>query len=288
MPELPEVEIIRLGLSKKITGLTIKKIEILNQKSFQGDPSKVTGSKIIKVWRRAKMLGIDSTGMTLLFHLKMSGQIIFTPNPRILSPKPFLGGHPTKDMLGEMPNKSTRVIFEFGDGSKLYFNDQRKFGWIRLVTSTEVTSHKLISSLGPEPLEKTFTSELLESQLKRRKNTAVKVALLDQQLISGIGNIYACEACFIAGINPQKLVKDLKTQEFQKLLIGIKESLLKSIKYGGSSKQHYFNESGEKGYFLEVANVYARKGEPCRNCQTPIVKIKLGSRGTYYCPKCQH
>ena len=158
MPELPEVETIKLGLQKKIIGLKISKIQILSPKSFQnasGQPfdyaQGLRGRKVLKVWRRAKILGIDLDKITLLFHLKMSGQLIYDDGKR------FIGGHPTPDMVGKMPNAHTRVVFEFSDGSKLYFNDQRRFGWIKIVDREQVTVDSSLKNLGPEPLEKGFT-----------------------------------------------------------------------------------------------------------------------------------
>lgn len=303
MPELPEVETIKRGLQTKIVGLTIKSIEVLNPKSFQGDEALLRDAKITGVWRRAKVLGIElesslrgdtpkqsrqtrsprsSLAMTLLFHLKMSGQIIFQGTKSTV-----IGGHPTKDMTGEMPNKSTRVIFKFSDGSKLYFNDQRKFGWVKLVSQEELAAVSFLNLLGPEPLEEGFTWQILKQNLLRHKNVPIKVAILDQTTVSGVGNIYACEACFNAKIHPTKKVSQLTDKDFQKLHQGIIDALTLSIAKGGSSKQHYFNEAGEKGYFLDFAFVYDRAGQPCKVCQTPIEKIKLGGRGTYFCPICQ-
>lgn len=282
MPELPEVETIKLGLQKKLIGSKIKKIEILAPKSFQGEPTLVTGKKVTGIWRRAKILGVElADNTTLLFHLKMSGQLIYQGKDR------FIGGHPTQDMMGELPNRSTRVIFSFNDDSKLYFNDQRRFGWVKVVTSTEVTSNKLFSSLGPEPLEENFTWQILESNLLKHKSQPIKVALLDQTIVSGIGNIYASEACFNAGLDPRKKVSDLTDQEFKKLHRGIVKSLSDGIKYGGSTKTHFVDAEGNKGYFLDYAAVYWKDKKPCKNCGTIIEKLQLRGRGTYYCRKCQ-
>lgn len=310
MPELPEVETIKRGLEKQIIGLTIKSVEILNPKTFQGDPNAIKNYRIVGVRRMAKVLIIDlepslratcsdlkseiassfttsrNDRLSLLFHLKMSGQVIYLKNNDNSKPL-FAGGHPTKDMTGEMPNKSTRVIFHLDDDSNIYFNDQRKFGWIKVVNSHQLLEISFLKNLGPEPLEQGFTPEILETNLSRRQKTAVKVAILDQQIISGIGNIYACESCFIAGIHPTRLVSKLSKKDYLNLHKGIIQSLEQSLEYGGSTKQHFYNANGEQGYFLEVAYVYDRKGKPCRICQTPIEKITLGGRGTYYCPKCQ-
>ncbi len=283
MPELPEVEVIRRGLDSKIIGLSLQKIDILNPKTFQGDPKAVIGSKIIKIWRRAKVLGIDlANGFSLLVHLKMSGQLVLVSSER------FIGGHPTIDMTGEMPNKSTRVIFKFLGGAKLFFNDQRKFGWVKVIKSLEVKNQKFLQSLGPEPLEKGFNWQILKTNLLKHKSQPVKVAIMDQSVVAGVGNIYASEACFLAKISPKTKVSALGDDDYQTLAKGIVESLEKSIKYGGSSKAHFVNEAGEKGYYLTFANVYGRDKQPCLACSAPIAKITLAGRGTYFCPHCQN
>lgn len=282
MPELPEVETIRLSLEKKLVGKTIKDIEILAPKSFLGNSKLVQDKKIIGLWRKAKILGIDLSGnKTLLIHLKMSGQLIYESEER------FIGGHPTPDMVLGMPNKSTRVIFEFNDKSRLYFNDQRRFGWIKVVTNSEVTSNKLFVKLGPEPLEKDFSWQTLKSRLLHHKSLPIKVALLDQTIVSGIGNIYASEACFNAGLDPRKRVSELTDGEFKNLHQGIIKSLREGIKYGGSTKTHFVDPDGKKGYFLDYAFVYWKENYPCKNCGTEIKKIQLRGRGTYFCPSCQ-
>src|SRR5690606_26565424 len=195
---------------------------------------------------------------------------------------------PTKDMFDNLPNKSTRVIFEFSNGSKLYFNDQRKFGWIKLFSKKDLEELDFFGSLEPEPLEKDFSWIVLKEKLIRRKNTPVKVALLDQSIVSGVGNIYACEACFIGKIDPRKKSSQLSDKEFKQLHKGVIESLKNGIKYGGSTRTHFVNPEGKKGLFLDHAFVYSREGLPCKICQTKIKKIKLGGRGTFYCPNCQN
>src|SRR3972149_2276917 len=207
MPELPEVETIKLGLQKKILGLRITKVQVNSPKSFIGNPNQVEGKKVVDIWRKAKMLGVElSEDQTiLLFHLKMSGQLIYEDGRR------FIGGHPTEDMLGKMPNTHTRVIFSFADGSHLYFNDQRKFGWVKIVQSSKlkIQSEKVLGKLGPEPLEKGFTWQILKSNLLSHKSLPVKVAIMDQSVVSGVGNIYSNEACFDAKIDPRTKVGNL-------------------------------------------------------------------------------
>ena len=303
MPELPEVETIKRGLEKKIIGLKITDIQILNPKSFQGARKLIVGRKITRVWRRAKILAIDLDSKTLLVHLKMSGQLILVSHgPRvkdqekfISGPKQkkentenrFIGGHPTQDMSGQMPNKSTRVIFTFSDNSKLYFNDQRKFGWIKVVSQGSGVIDQVLGNLGPEPLDKEFTQKILKIHLQKHKSLPIKVALMDQQTIAGIGNIYASESLFNDGINPQKIVSKLTDNEISRLHRGIITALKNSIKYGGSSRTHFVNADGEKGVFLDFAYVYQRAKKPCKICQAPIAQIKQAGRSTFFCPNCQ-
>ena len=315
MPELPEVETIKIGLQKKIIGLKIINVEILNPKTFQGNEKEIIGGEVVKVWRAAKMLGIDlksgqfsvgsvqkkkkqsseipsplvgegqgegERGKSILFHLKMSGQIIYQDKKTR-----FTGGHPTLDMKDAMPNKSTRVVFALSDGSNIFFNDQRKFGWVKVVETSKVSEDNFYKGLGPEPLDKSFTPQLLKEQLLKHKNWPIKVVLMDQQTISGIGNIYAAEACFDAKLDPRVKVSELDDKDFELLYKGIIRSLKDGIKYGGSSRANFVNAEGEKGLFLDYAFVYGRKGDPCKVCATPIEKIELGGRGTYFCPNCQ-
>ncbi len=287
MPELPEVETIKLFLEKNIIGLRVVSVEILNVKSFLGNTKLIEYKEITSVERRAKILRIGFDGLELLIHLKMSGQIILRKGAAAVGQEKFIGGHPTLDMFGELPNRSTRVIFNLSDGAILYFNDQRKFGWIKSVTTDQLAGEKFFSSLGPEPLEEDFSWEILKQNLSRRKKTAVKVALLDQEIVAGIGNIYACEACFLAKIDPRKRITELADEDYRKLHKAIKESLENGIKYGGSSKTHFANPEGKKGVFLDYAFVYGRDKLPCKKCGILISKIKLGGRGTFFCSQCQ-
>lgn len=281
MPELPEVETIKLGLLKRIVRLKITKIQINSPKSFLGNPNLVEGQKVLNIWRRAKILGMDLGEISLLFHLKMSGQLVWVGKSR------FIGGHPTQDMAGEMPNSHTRVIFSFSNGSHLYFNDQRRFGWVRVVDSPQVTADSSLKNLGPEPLEKGFSWQILKSNLLKHKSQPIKVALMDQTVVSGIGNIYANEACFNAKFNPRKKASELTDEDFKKLYRGIIKSLEDGIKYGGASRAHFVDSEGHKGYFLDYAYVYGRDKHPCKRCKAEIRKIQLAGRGTFFCPYCQ-
>lgn len=285
MPELPEVEIIKRGLEKRIIGLTIKDLVVIYKKSVQFDPKNVIGHNILNVWRRAKMLGVDLTGgQSIVFHLKMTGQLIYVDGKNRL-----IGGHPTPDMRDQMPNQSTVVILEFSDGSKLYFNDQRRFGWVKLFKTKEVEAddYKILGELGPEPFDPIFSWQLLKTNLAKHPKMPIKVALMDQSLVAGIGNIYASESLFLAKIDPRRKVSTLSDEDFQKLYTGIKKALETAIKRGGSTRAHFVNIEGEKGYFLDYANVYSKEGQPCKGCKGKVVKITQAGRGTYLCPSCQ-
>lgn len=278
-----------MGLSRKIIGLKIKKIQVLSPKSFIGNINDIQGQKILKIWRKAKILGVDLDKSTLLFHLKMSGQLIYVPGEKqkANSDMRFIGGHPTEDMLGKMPNSHTRVIFSFSDGSHLYFNDQRKFGWIKVIENGKLKMENSLKKLGPEPFGKGFTWQVLKQNLLRHKKTPVKVAIMDQAVVSGVGNIYSNEACFDAGIDPGKKVLELSDSEFKSLHRGIIKSLQDGIAHGGSTRAHFFDPEGHKGYFLDYAFVYGRNKLSCKVCGTTIKKIRLGGRSTYFCPHCQ-
>lgn len=289
MPELPEIEVIRLGLSQKIIGLKIQKIQINSPKSFIGNPNEVEGQKVLKIARYAKILGVDLDKITLLFHMKMSGQLIYisSEKQKANSDTRFIGGHPTEDMQGKMPNPHTRVIFTFSDGSHLYFNDMRRFGWVRVVDRQQVTGDSSLKNLGPEPLEKDFSWQVLKQNLLRHKKMPVKVAIMDQSVISGVGNIYSNEACFLAKIDPRTPVSKLTNKQFQDLHVAIIKALKEGIRHGGSIRAHFVDPEGHRGYFLDYAFVYGRDKHACKVCGTEIKKIVLAGRGTYFCPHCQ-
>jgi len=285
MPELPEVETIKIGLAKLLPGRVIKDVWYDWDKSFPNAPADVArflvGAKIQKVRRRAKVLIIElSGGWALIIHLKMTGQLIFTgKNER------FGAGHPSQDMVGELPAKSTRVILDFTDGSKLYFNDQRKFGWMRLMPALEIPEIDFFKKVGPEPLDADFTVGQFIDRLMRRKNTSVKAALLDQSVIAGVGNIYADESLWSAKIHPASLVGAVPKAKLVTLYDSIRDILTLSIRKGGSTDRNYVDAQGRKGSFLAFANVFRREGEPCPRCGTPIEKIRVAGRGTHICPK---
>jgi formamidopyrimidine-DNA glycosylase len=299
MPELPEVETIRQGLASLIVGKIIKKVDHNTDKNFPNAPADVKnfvlGAKITAVRRRAKVLLIDlSTNYSFMIHLKMTGQIVFrTANSagksRLVETKSnFAAGHPTDSMIGDLPDKSTRVIVDFKDGSQLFFNDQRKFGWMKLIPTAEVVNTKFMQKVGPEPLSDDFTWQQFKARFARKPRSKIKAALLDQSVVAGIGNIYADESLFYAKVNPARLVGSLTDKEFKALYSGVRQSMNQSIASGGSSLKNYVDSSGKKGDYLDkFAQVFKREGKPCPRCGHEIIKTRVAGRGTHVCPVCQ-
>jgi formamidopyrimidine-DNA glycosylase len=286
MPELPEVETIRLGLIKLLPGKEIKNVWHDWPKSFPNAPADVArflvSAKIKHVRRRAKVLIIDlSSGYSLVTHLKMTGQLVFRGESN------FGAGHPGKDLVAELPTKSTRVIFEFTDGSKLFFNDQRKFGWMKLIPTVQIPEIDFFKRVGPEPLEDTFTPSVFIERLKRRSNSPIKAVLLDQSVLAGVGNIYADEALFTAKIHPASPVAKISRTKLVLLHRAIREVMQLSIKKGGSTDRNYVDSEGKKGSYLSFANVFRKQGKPCPRCGVEIVKLRVAGRGTHICPRCQ-
>lgn len=286
MPELPEVETVRRGLQTLLPGRTIKTVEHDTPKSFPNAVSDVKefliGSKIVDVRRRAKVLLIDlSSKYTLVIHLKMTGQLVFRGDAV------FGAGHPNDSLIGELPDRSTRVTLTFADGSHLYFNDQRKFGWMKLIPALEVPNIDFMKKVGPEPLEASFTAEEFEERFKRRAKTSIKAALLDQTVIAGVGNIYADESLWGAKIHPKRLVGSLTKAEFKKLYEELRSVMNLAIEKGGSTDKNYVNAEGKRGSYMDFARVFRREGKPCPRCGTTIIKFKAAGRGTHICPVCQ-
>ncbi len=286
MPELPEVETVRIGLVGLIVGKQISEVSHDTVKSFPNSDADVAafmvGSKIINVRRRAKVLLVDlSTNYTLVIHLKMTGQIVFVGVTR------FGAGHPSDSLITELPDKSTRVVVTFDDNSRLFFNDQRKFGWMRLLPTPEVPNIDFMRKVGPEPLETGFTPDILYTRLQRRKNTSIKAALLDQTVLAGIGNIYADEALWGAKIHPATKVAQLTRPQVTALHRELQFVLKLSIEKGGSSDKNYVNAEGEKGSYISFARVFRREGQACPRCGTTIEKTRVAGRGTHICPHCQ-
>jgi len=240
MPELPEVETIRRQLAEKIVG------------------KKLDGREITAARRRAKLLLIDfSDGASLVFHLKLTGQLIFNAEP----------------------GKYTRHVFRFDDGSRLIFNDARKFGWWKKVPSTK----NIEDEFGPEALA--VTLPVFRALLAKKKRTKIKALLMDQKSIAGIGNIYSDEILFAAGVRPDRPAGSLIEGEARKIYLSIKKILKSAIKHHGSSIKDYLDAFGQKGGYVPYHKVYQK--EKCLKCGTSIKKVKMGGRTAHYCPQCQ-
>jgi formamidopyrimidine-DNA glycosylase len=287
MPELPEVETVRAGLQRLLPGKVVTSATHDTDKSFPNASADtkqfLIGAEIVEVKRRAKVLLIElSSKYSLVIHLKMTGQLVFDS-----STEHFGAGHPSDSLVGHLPDKSTRVTLTFTDGSKLFFNDQRKFGWMKLLPTVEVPNIDFMKKVGPEPLEADFTWQIMRDRLQRRKNTNIKAALLDQSVIAGVGNIYADESLWGAKIHPSTLVRNLNDKEFKTLHRALVDVLNLSIAKGGSSNHTYVDAEGKKGSYMSFANVFRREGKPCPRCGTIIVKTRVAGRGTHLCPYCQ-
>lgn len=292
MPELPEVETIKLGLQGKIIGLRITDVEVRAQKIFQGSIKEVISAKIKKISRRAKILILDlDNGKSLIIHLKLTGQLVYHKDG---SRATF--GHPIPFAGTTLPAKTTHVIFTFSDGSKLFYNDVRKFGWIKVVRTLDVPKLKIITGFGPEPPvvprsgtlggKPPLTLEKFREILVGKKTT-VKALLMDQKKIAGVGNIYANEALFLAGIHPQRRANSLSGKEIEKLYKSLLFVLKEGIKYGGSSENAYVTALGDFGKMQEHFRVYGKNGRKCLRCKGVIKRIALGGRGTFFCEHCQ-
>ena len=288
MPELPEVETVRRGLAELLPGRVVTRVTVFDSpKSFPNARSDVEqflyGARVTAVRRRAKVLMIDlDTQYSLVIHLKMTGQLIFR------GVQSFAGGHPSDSLIGELPDRSTRVQIDFVDGSRLFFNDQRKFGWVKLLPTDEVENLPFMQKVGPEPLDPQTRAEDFIQRIRRRQNSMIKPALLDQAVIAGVGNIYADEALWAAQIHPQTRVKNVTDQQLNTLFNELRRILQLSIDQGGSTDKNYVDAEGRKGNYLTFAHVFRREGQAChRHPDQEVIKLKVGGRGTHVCPVCQ-
>jgi len=272
MPELPEVETVVRGLAASITGSKIAGV-LLRRKdlrtSFPKDFARIVqGARITQVARRAKYLIFTlDNGHSILAHLGMSGRFSVLPK---LPPK-----YETHD----------HVVFTLADKRVLIYNDPRRFGVMTHTKTDSIMQHALLKNLGCEPFSDEFTASALKAQLLRRKGP-VKPVLMDQKLVVGVGNIYASEALFLAGIDPQKPASAIASKA-PLIIKSIRKVLADAIESGGSSLRDFVHISGEAGYFQHRFNVYERAGEPCLSCKTPIETIRQAGRSTFYCRRCQ-
>lgn len=288
MPELPEVETVRIGLSQFLPGRKIVSENHDWPKSFPNSPQDVQqfliGASVTGVRRRAKVLLIDlNTNYTLVIHLKMTGQLVFRGDR-----ERFGAGHPNRSLIGNLPDKTTHVHFTFADGSQLFFNDQRKFGWVRLMPTIEVEQLDFFQKVGPEPLAADFTARDFIGRLQRRAKSGMKAVLLDQTVIAGVGNIYADESLWSAQIHPETKVQDVPEPKLVLLHEALRAVLQLSIEKGGSTDRNYVDAEGKHGSYLTFANVFRREGKACPRCGQTIIKTRVAGRGTHTCPHCQH
>lgn len=271
MPELPEVETIRRGLSDLIVGRKI--LEILTDSPKQVQPSlevvkeAVGGATIEKVNRRAKILQIFlDNGQILAFHLKLTGRLLVRKQ-------------------GAPKDEWQHVVFRLSDGLELRFADARKFGWAKLIGG-QAELEKLLAEFGPEPFDD-LTQEKFR-QIVQSSSRPIKIVLMDQQKISGVGNIYACDALFLAKVDPRRPAKSLNPEEAERLYQALEEVLQRGIKYRGASDQYYLDARGQKGAYQEHFLVYGKNGQPCPGgCKGKVKRIVVGGRGTFFCPTCQ-
>lgn len=286
MPELPEVETVRLQLLHKVVGKRIKRVEVFHQKTVAYDTTftaRLAGQTIEHIDRVGKLLIMsftDAPDLFLLAHLKMTGQFLFRDKAGILG-----GGHSlTAADTRELPGKHTRVAFFFTDGSALFFNDMRLFGYTKLATADEVMAAR--AKFGPEPIHDDFDLEAFALGLRRRK-TPVKAALLDQSFIAGLGNIYVDEALFRAAVRPTRRADRVTKKEAYEIATHGGAVMRHSIAVGGTTFQHFVDTGGENGNYTDYLQVFGKQNTPCPMCGTLIRKIRVAGRGTHYCPTCQ-
>ena len=297
MPELPEVETIRRDLSTAIISRRVVAVDLRSSKTAKNEAaffvSALTGCEFAEVNRFGKLLALrlkkkrgEQTNVFLLIHLKMTGQLILDTGKGKLA-----GGHSLSEnsfvsaVGGELPNKHTRAIIIFAGGNKLFFNDLRKFGYLKIVNQDELD--KIVaSSYGPEPLTPVFTVSHLAAIVKKRQ-TSIKAVLLNQKLIAGLGNIYVDESLFVSGIRPGRPASSLLATEIKKLFQAINQVIELAIVNRGTTFSNYVDSAGKKGNFSKMLKVYGRGGQPCFGCRGAITKCKLAGRGTHFCQNCQ-
>ncbi len=281
MPELPEVETIRIKLEKYLDNHKILGIQINSPKVFAGNPDNIVGAKIVAIRRFAKVLSIDlSNGFSILIHVKLTGQLIYRgsnlKNPPTLS----------KKVAGGIGGKHTHVILTLDKNSFLYYNDIRKFGWIKILKTSDVEKTGFIGKLGPEPFKDLNIKKFKEILSKSKR--PIKIVLMDQEKISGIGNIYANDALLLSKIHPNRSANSLKEEEEKTLYKNILKVLRIGLKAGGASESDFVRPDGTEGKYQQHFIAYDQEGKTCPVCKTgKIKKIRVGGRGTYICPKCQ-
>ena len=273
MPELPEVENVRRTLENLVTGKTIKDVIVTYPKLVKRPDDTelfkemLRGETIERIERRGKFLLLYVTKYVIVSHLRMEGKYLL-----------HKGDEPV--------DKHTHVRFQFTDGTELHYKDVRKFGTMHLFKKGEEFEQMPLADLGPEPFDVELTPGYLQEKLQKT-NRKIKVVLLDQRLLVGLGNIYVDEVLFRSGIYPEREASSLTKAEIEKIHEATVTTLREAVERGGSTIRTYINSQGQIGSFQELLNVYGRKGEPCVTCGTVIEKTVVGGRGTHYCPTCQ-
>ncbi|TCM87042.1 bifunctional DNA-formamidopyrimidine glycosylase/DNA-(apurinic or apyrimidinic site) lyase [Rhodovulum steppense] len=282
MPELPEVETVRRGLSPVLEGRVIARAQVnrpdLRWPFPEGMADRLTGARVIRLGRRSKYLLADlDTGETLIWHLGMSGRVLVSG--QMLGA--FVHAHPA-------PEKHDHVVLDIEGGARITFNDPRRFGAMDLIATDRLETHRLLAGLGPEPLGNAFDEPYLVARLRGRM-TPIKAALLDQHVVAGLGNIYVCEALHRAGISPKRQAGRIAAPRAASLVPVIRDVLAEAIEAGGSSLRDYRRTDGELGYFQHAFRAYGRAGGPCPTpgCGGTIGRIVQSGRSTFYCPQCQ-
>jgi formamidopyrimidine-DNA glycosylase len=304
MPELPEVETVVNELRQAVRNKTIKNVQVKQPKMIAIGPLTLPNirkidkravakfQKILKnqkvknISRRAKSIIIDFVGPYSLFvHLKMTGQLIYLSKKDLSKSLRLLNieNYPSVSL----PAKWTHVIFEFTDGSKLFYNDMRQFGYLKLVHDKEVRLVPELAGYGPEPLEKKFNFAVFQNITKQNPKAKLKSFLMDQTKIAGIGNIYSDEICFFAKVKPDRMLKTLRENEQLEIFNGIKRILQQAVKMSGSSVGDFVRPFGKWGSYGKVHKVYGRTGKKCLICASMIVSKKFNGRTGSFCPKCQ-
>ncbi|MEO6885923.1 MAG: bifunctional DNA-formamidopyrimidine glycosylase/DNA-(apurinic or apyrimidinic site) lyase [Jatrophihabitantaceae bacterium] len=288
MPELPEVETMRRGLQATVLGLRIESVTVLWRPSFDVAQARidalVSGHNITAVRRRGKVLLLDlDDEQHVLVHPKMTGQLVVVKQGTTV----FAGGHPSHSMLGPMPNTTTRVVLALSTDTALVFNDQRKFGWIRLVDTASLAREEFLSRLGPEPLSGAFTCRAFRERLAHHRGASIKAVILDQSTVAGVGNVYTDESLHLARIDPRRRAGSLTTPEVARLHDAIVSVIGGAVEHGGTSFVDYVNDFRGSRTYLAQARVFGREGQPCEACGTAIQRIRVAGRGTNICPHCQ-
>jgi formamidopyrimidine-DNA glycosylase len=288
MPELPEVETVRMGLLPVLEGHRFTRVQTRRgdlRVPFPNDfAGRLTGKRVTKLWRRAKyILGDLDDGETLVIHLGMSGRmsVYAEGETRKIGNYVYDTGPAS---AGE--DKHDHVVMDTDAPARIVFNDHRRFGLMLLVETGSLGEHKLFKGLGVEPLSDAFDTAYLREALKGKK-TPVKSALLDQRVIAGLGNIYVCEALYRARISPKRQAAKVNAEQAARLMPAIKAVLKEAVKAGGSSLRDHKRVDGELGYFQHHFAVYDREGEPCPSCKGKVKRIVQAGRSTFYCPSCQ-